>query len=227
MREIISIKFIGSLIIFAAVVFASAILASAQTEADLKDFFEGRRVEAKLDMPATKDGINVYVERRQPIDYGKYSQSLKSFGIGVDEGERIMITKIKVKDKHIEFQLGGGGYGTAGDETSSSVYVPTAQKSPRERDLERDLKYETDERRRRRIREELNYLRNARQREDNANRAEAAIAEEIKKARIQEKRLQGGSRFNIRFERKVTADDLTPRVIMNALAEYLYFSEEN
>lgn len=220
-------KSIQKLLFSIAVVFAFAAFASAQTEADLKSYFEGKRVEVKIDMPATKDGINVYPERRQPIDFGKYSQSLKTFGTSLREGDRIMITKIKVKDKHIEFQLGGGGYGTAGDETDSSVYVPSATKSRRERDLERDIKNETDERRRRRMRDELDYLRREREREDRENRAEAAVAEEIKKSRIQEKRLQGGSRFNIRFERKVTADDLTPQVIMDALAEYLYFSENN
>ena len=218
-------KYIQNLLFSTIAVLIFTAFASAQTEAELKEFFEGKRVEVKIDMPATKDGINVYPERRQPIDFGKYSQSLKTYGISLQEGDRIMITKIKVKDKHIEFQLGGGGYGTAGDETGS-VYVPTTSKSRRERDLERRLKDETDERTRRRIRRELDDLRDERRREDNDNRAEAAVAEEIAKARIAEKRLQAGSRFNIRFERKVTADDLTPRVIMDALAEYLYFSED-
>ena len=176
-------------------------------------------------MPATKDGIDVYAERDRQIDYGRYSNRLKQNGIGVQEGDRIMITKIKVKDKHIEFQLGGGGYGTLGDETSPSVYVPTASKSEREKSLERNLKYEEDNRRRRRMREELDYLRRDREEINSRNRAEAATAEEIAKVRIQEKRLQGGSRFNIRFDRKITAEDLNPRMIMNALSEYLYFSD--
>lgn len=220
-------KYIQNLLLSTAVVLTFATFASAQTENDLKNYFEGKRVEVKIDMPATKDGINVYPERQRPLDFSRYSQSLKTYGTSLLEGDRIMITKIKVKDKHIEFQLGGGGYGTLGDETGSSVYVPTANKSRREKDLERDLKDETDERRRRRLREELDYLRRERRREDNQNRAEVAVAEEIAKARIQEKRLQGGSRFNIRFERKITDDDLTPQVIMDALSEYLYFSDVN
>ena len=219
-------KSIQKLLFSIAAIFAFAALVSAQTEADLKDYFEGKKVEVKIDMPATKDGINVYPERRQPIDFGKYSQSLKTYGTSLMEGDRIMITKIKVKDKHIEFQLGGGGYGTAGDETGT-VSVSLSPKSRRERDLERDIKNETDERRKRRMRDDLDDLRRRREREDNRNRAEAAVAEEIAKARVAEKRLQGGSRFNIRFERKVTADDLTPQVIMDALAEYLYFSDVN
>lgn len=215
-------RYIQNLLLSVAVIFTFATFASAQSENDLKNFFEGKRVEVKIDMPASKDGINVYPERERQIDYGKYAQSLKTYGTSLLEGDRIMITKIKVKDKHIEFQLGGGGYGTFGDETGS-VYVPTANKSRREKNLERELRDETDDRRRRRIRRELEDLREDRRREDNENRAEAAVAEEIAKARVQEKRLQGGSRFNIRFDRKLIADDLTPRVIMDALAEYLYF----
>lgn len=199
---------------------------AAQTEEELKRYFEGNRVEVKIDMPATKDGINVYPERDRTIDYSRYSSLIKANGVSVREGDRIMITKIKVKEKHIEFQLGGGGYGTLGDETSSSVYVPSTDKSRREKNLERDLKNENDERRRREMRRELEYLRDRREREDNRNRAEAAAAEEIAKLRIQEKRLQGGSRFNIRFDRKLTERDLAPEAIMDALAEYLIFYNE-
>lgn len=217
-------KHIRNLLFSTAFILMFGAFALAQTENDLKNYFEGKRVEVKIDMPASKDGVNVYPERERPIDFSRYSQALKTYGTSVMEGDRIMITKIKVKDKHIEFHLGGGGYGTFADETSSSVYIPSVSKSRRELDLERNIKNETDERRRRRMREELDYLRREREREDRENRAEAAVAEEIAKARIQEKRLQGGSRFNVRFERKLTAEDLTPEAVMNALADYLYFS---
>lgn len=218
-------KYTQKILALCALFIFSAALTSAQTENDLKNYFEGRRVEAKIDMPATKDGIDVFPERTRQINYSRYSGRLKQNGIGVQEGDRIMITKVKVKDRHIEFQLGGGGYGTFGDETSPSVYVPALSKSEREKTLERNLKYEDDNRRRRRMREELDYLRRDREETNSRNRAEAATAEEIAKVRIQEKRLQGGSRFNIRFDRKVMAEDLTPEAIMDALSEYLYFAD--
>lgn len=214
-----------NLLIVSAIVLSLSAAVFGQTEADLKRYFEGRRVVVKLDMPATKDGINVHPEKAQAVDYNRYGNLLKNYGVGVREGDRIMITKIKVKDKHIEFQLGGGGYGTFGDETSASVYVPSASKTRREKNLEKELKYENDRRRRRQIKEELDYLRREREREDSRNRAEAAEAEEIAKIRIEEKRVRGGSRFNIRFERKLTGNDLTPEAIMDALAEYVEFDE--
>jgi hypothetical protein len=212
-----------NLLTIAIILLTFVSLTSAQTEDHLRRYFEGRRVEVKIDMPATKDGINVYPERNQPIEYNKYGNLLKSFGVSVREGDTIMITKIKVKDKHIEFQLGGGGYGTLGDETSASIYVPAADKSRREKNLEKELKYENDERRRRRIKEELDYLRRERHREDNRNKAEVAEAEELAKQRIEEKRLQAGSRFNIRFERNVSSQDLTPEAVMEALADFVIF----
>jgi hypothetical protein len=216
-------KYFQKILILAAIILSATELTSAQTEDHLKRYFEGRRVEIKIDMPATKDGINIYPERNQLIDYNHYGNLLKTFGISVREGDRIMITKIKVKDKHIEFQLGGGGYGTLGDETSSSIYVPAASKSRREKNLEKELKYENDERRRRRIKEELDYLRRDRESEDRRNKAEVAEAEELAKQRIDDKRLQGGSRFNIRFERNLTGGDLTPEAVMEALTEYVEF----
>jgi hypothetical protein len=216
-------KYFQKILILAAIILSATELTSAQTEDHLKRYFEGRRVEIKIDMPATKDGINIYPERNQLIDYNHYGNLLKTFGISVREGDRIMITKIKVKDKHIEFQLGGGGYGTLGDETSSSIYVPAASKSRREKNLEKELKYENDERRRRRIKEELDYFRRDRESEDRRNKAEVAEAEELAKQRIDDKRLQGGSRFNIRFERNLTGGDLTPEAVMEALTEYVEF----
>lgn len=216
---------VKKLIILFTVILSSFILANAQTEADLKSFFEGKRVEVKIDMPATKDGVTVNPEKSPTVDYSRYSKLLKTYGISLREGDRVMITKIKVKDKQIEFQLGGGGYGTFGDETSSSVYVPTLSKSRREKDLEKWIKDEPDERRRRKMRDELDYLRRDREEQDSRNRAEAATAEEIAKARIQDKRLQGGSRFNIKFDRKLTVNDLTPEALMSALSEFVYFAE--
>jgi hypothetical protein len=44
----------------------------------------------------------------------------------------VLVTKVKVKDDLIEFQLGGGGYGTFRDDASSNVFVPSASKTERE-----------------------------------------------------------------------------------------------
>lgn len=196
--------------------------AHAQSEAALKDYFEGKTVIVKMDMPATQAGVDVYADARRPIDFAEYSVRLKSTGIALKSGESVMITRIRIKDKLIEFQLGGGGYGTFSDDTSTSVYVPSATKSTKEKDLERAIKNETDSARRRRLQSELDDLRRARENEDRRIRAVAESAAEQKKQRIAEQRLHGGSRFNIRYQNGVPAG-VTPGGVMAALAEYVEF----
>lgn len=205
------------------VILSSLGIASAQTEGDLKRYFEGRHVTLKIDMPATKDGVNIYPERAQSLNYSDYATRLKQHGTAIRHGESVMITKIKVKGKHIEFQFGGGGYGTAGDETGASVYVPSASKSRREKNLEEELKRVTDPQRKKQIKEDLDDLRRSREREDRRNQAIAAEAAEARRARIEQKALQGGSRFNIHYS-LIDTSVLTPEALIEALKKYADFS---
>ena len=110
-----------------------------------------------------------------------------------------------------------------GDETSPNVAVPVAEKTKRERNLEAELKRETDPERRRDIKEELDELREDREREDARNRAEVADAQEQKKENIRQRRLEGGSRFNVRFRDSLPPSIHTPSGLQAALAEYVAF----
>jgi hypothetical protein len=211
-----------SLLMSVCLVGSAGATAYAQSEAELKDFFEGRSVRVKIDMPATQEGIDVYPDARRAIDFSQYSARLKSTGIAIRSGDSVLVTKVRVKDKLIEFQLAGGGFGTFGDDTSTSVSVPSVSKSRREKDLEKLVKDETDSARKRRLQRELDDLRNDREREDSRNRAAAASASEVKKARIATDRLHSGSRFNVRYQNGVPPD-LGPDGVMRALAEYVEF----
>jgi hypothetical protein len=196
--------------------------AFAQSEEALKDFFEGKRVVVKLDMPASQTGVDIFADARRPINFEDYSRRVKSTGISIRSGEAVMITKVRVKEKLIEFQLGGGGYGTFGDDTDTSAYVAGVPKSSREKTLERDVKVERDAARKRRMQSELDDLRAQRERQDSRNRASTAVVSEEKKQRIAEQRLHGGSRFNIRYQNGVPPG-VTPGGIMAALEEYVDF----
>jgi hypothetical protein len=196
--------------------------AFAQSEDALKSYFEGKMAEVKLDMPATQNGVDVYADARRPINFDEYSARLKATGIAIRSGERVMITKIKLKDKLIEFQLGGGGYGTMSDDTDTSVYVPSTAKSNREKTLERDLRSEPDGPRKRRMQNELEDLQRDRERDDQRNKAASAAASEEKKRRIAEQRLHSGSRFNLRYDDGVPRG-VTPDAVMAALADYVDF----
>jgi hypothetical protein len=197
----------------------------AQSEAALKERLEGRAVTVKLAMPGAEEGVDVYPATDKPLDYPRYASRLKKFGTALHSGQSAMITKIKVKSDHIEFQLDGGGYGTMGDETSSNVNVGSAPKTKRERNLEAELRRATDPARKRAIKEELDELRRDREREDARNRATVAEAEEHKKENIRDRRIEGGSRFNLRYRDGVPESALTAESVMQALAEYVDFGE--
>ena len=200
----------------------SAAPAAAQDETALKTFFEGQRVVLKLDMPGTSDGVDVRMDARQPIDFGRYRDRLKSYGVAIHAGEAAVVTLIKYKDDHIEFQLGGGGYGTFGDDTSTSVYMPLVEKSSRERELERRIDDEQDRRKRRDMQRELDELRDHRERENARITAEREAAEAHKARLIAERRLHAGSRFNLRYDDRVPRG-LRPDEVMAALSAYVDF----
>jgi hypothetical protein len=176
-------------------------------------------------MPGTEDGVDIYPAVNPPLNYPKYAGRLKEHGTAIHPGESVMVTKIKVKSDLIEFQLGGGGYGTFGDETSSNVGTSPTPKTKREKNLEAEIKRETDPIKKRDMKEELDDLKADREREDARNRAEVADAQEAKKQNIRQRRLEGGSRFNLRYKGGVPASALTPESVKAALAEYVTFDE--
>ena len=196
---------------------------AAQSEAALKEYFEGKTVTPKLALPGTEEGVDIYPGTARPLDYPKYAGRLKKYGTAIKPGEPVTVTKIRVKSKHIEFQLGGGGYGTFGDETSSNVNTEEAPKTTREKNLEAEVKRETDPVKKRAMNEELDNLKAERERENARNRSAVAEAEEHRKQNVRQRRLEGGSRFNIRYPAGVPAEALAPQSIMRALAQYLAF----
>lgn len=195
------------------------------SEAALREALEGRKVTLKIAMPGAESGVDIYPTDARPLDYSRYADRLKDFGTAIRSGETAMVTRIRVKSKHVEFQLDGGGYGTMGDETSSTVSVSATPKTKREQNLEAELRRETDPVKKREMREELDALRREREREDARNRAEVADAEAEKEQNIRERRLQGGSRFNIRYRDRLPDATLTPEGLKTVLAEYVAFDQ--
>lgn len=215
------------LILFTLAITASPGPVVAQSESALKTFFEGRTVAVKLDMPGTAEGVDVYPGATQPIDFADYARRLKSSGTAYRRGDEALITKIKVKKDLIEFQLGGGGFGTFGDDAIPYVAVPLTPKTEREKNLEQDIKRARDPAQLRRMREELDALRRDRQREDVRNQADAAQIQQARESNIRQRRVEGGSRFNIRYQSVVPLEALTPEAVMRTLGQYLDFGGDS
>ena len=197
--------------------------AVAQDETALRAFFEGRRVRVTIDMPGTSDGVDVHADDGRPIDFKQHGERLKQYGIAIRARDTATVTLVKMKKDLIEFQLNGGGFGTFGDDTSTSVYIPHVERSSRERELDRLIKEEEDKRRRHQLEDERDELRERRERTNRRIDAERAAAEAQKRELIAERRLSGGSRFNLRYEDAVPSG-IKPEEVMAALERYVDFS---
>lgn len=211
-------------ILVAPLCLVAAQWAHAQSEDALRRSFEGRTVRVKMDLPATKDGMDVYWRKDPPVDMKSYSQRIRQFGVALRAGDPVAVTTVRVKGKNIEFQLGGGGYGTAGDDTG---YVPTPSalpKSNREVELERQISREPDSDYRDSLKRELARMRDRREAEDRRRRADAEALAAQKRREIEVKRLQAGSRINLWFpEGRLKEAVPTPQELMGMLGEWIDF----
>jgi hypothetical protein len=201
---------------------SAAAPAVAQSEDALKAFFEGKRVAVRIDMPGSSDGVDVQADAREAINFSRYRDNLKRYGTAIRAGDSVTVTTVKLKKDLIEFQLAGGGYGTFGDDTSTTVYIADAPKTEREKQLEKRVRDEDDRALRRKLQAELDDLREHRERENRRIEAERARASAAKAERIAERRLRAGSRFNVRYDDRVPAG-FRPDDLVAALNEYVDF----
>jgi hypothetical protein len=214
----------GLLAAAAALLVASPTL--AQDETALKRAFEGKRVILRIDMPATKDGVDVWPARELPVDFSQVANRIRGNGIAIRAGEEQMVTKVHLVRNHIEFQLGGGGYGTFADQLSSPYQPPPIPQgeTPEERRLKTEIATTNDSRTRRELERQLGELQQQRQADNAAAEARYAELNLAAEAEVRERRLAAGSRFNIRWDKSVPEEARTPEAIMAALAEYVDFS---
>jgi hypothetical protein len=104
----------------------SAASSSKRANAEFERAFLGKDVKALLDMPAYKEGLDLYVSARSEkrfddrgIDLKDLSKYLKEKGVGVERDEWVTITDVKVDSDRIEIQLGGGGEGRGASKNAS------------------------------------------------------------------------------------------------------------
>ena len=209
---------------FLALGWIVALPLAAQNEDALRRFFEGRSVRVKLDLPATKDGLDVNWRQDPPANMKTYSARLRQYGASLRAGDSIAVTTVRVKNKNIEFQLAGGGYGVSGDD-GGSVSTPSVPKSNREIELEKQISKESSPDYRDRLKRDLARVRDQREAEERNLRARARELEAIKKQEIAQMRMQAGSRINIWYPDRYLKESVpTPQELMQTLAEWIDFS---
>lgn len=177
----------------------------------------------KLDMPGTQRGVDLKFSDSSPMNWKVYSSRIKANGVAIHKGDVARITNFVVKKDMIELQLDGGGFGTFGDDSSTTVSPRIDGKSDYERDLERQLDHTNDPEQRRRIQRDLDRARSSRENRNAANAGEAQIASQIKAQQVAEKRLHGGSRFNLRWQGTIPSDLRNPEAVMALMTDYLGF----
>ena len=196
----------------------------AQSSA-LQSFFVGKQVKLKIDMPGTQKGVDLNMDRDDPMDWKQYSNRLKEFGPAIRTGDRSTVTTITVKKNLIEFQLDGGGFGTFWDDSDTTVQPYQVDKSRYEKQLESEIRNTSDPGKKRELQRELERVRSRREREQRADDRAAMIASQVKTQQVADKRIRGGSRFNMRWPGTIPAADLTPDKIMELLGAYVDFGD--
>jgi hypothetical protein len=203
-----------------------ALSLGAQTDpGGLQSYFTGKEVTVKIDMPGTQQGVDLSLNKDTPMNWKQYSSRLKTFGVAIPKGSTARVTTLAVKNDRIEFQLDGGGFGTFGDDSDSTVMAKTVDKSDYEKRLQREIDNTTDEDKKRQLQRDLDRERSRRERQDDNNRDAAQIASQIKAQKVADQRLRGGSRFNLRWQGAIPADQQTPDAIKKLLADYVTFDD--
>jgi hypothetical protein len=109
-------------VLLVLVLFGFERLLMASTTDQAKDALSktllGKDVKALLDMPAYKDGLDLYVTPKtdkrldeRGLDLKDLAKFLKEKGVGVERDEWVTITDVKVDSDRVEIHLGGGGEG--------------------------------------------------------------------------------------------------------------------
>jgi hypothetical protein len=191
----------------------------AQSEDTLREYFEGRTVVVKQDLPAGKSGVDVSPDSGSPVNYADYNRRLKQLGVAIRRNESVPLTSVRVRDKSIELQLGGSS-APEGNDNSPGPSV-AVEKSPRERTLEREVEQETDPERLAKMQQELDTLRKQRQKED--ARLKAALAQLSSTTDNQTRAASAGSRINLVFPGGVPARALNPDYVTSALKSWIDF----
>jgi hypothetical protein len=199
-----------------------ALALSAQNPDPLQSLV-GKQVVLKIDMPGTQRGVDLRFNQDNPMNWKEYSSRLKSAGTAIRTGDTVRVTGVVLKKDVIEFQLDGGGFGTFFDDSNTTVNPRAVDKSDYEKQLERDISSTSDADRKRQLQRDLDRERSRRQRQEADNRAAAQVASQIKAQQVADKRLGGGSRFNLRWQGSIPPDQATPEAVMKLLADYVSF----
>jgi hypothetical protein len=198
-------------------------LPAQDASSGLESYFSGKQVIVKIDMPGSQKGVDLRFNKPTPMDWKEYGSRIKQYGVAIRKGDVARVTSIVVKKDMIEFQLDGGGFGTFGDDTTTTVAAKPVEKSDYEKDLEKQISETDDEDKKRSLQRDLDRERARRERQQAQNQRDAQYASQQKAQTVAQNRMSGGSRFNLRWSGSIPADQASPEAVMKLLADYINF----
>ena len=123
MRKILKNLALATALSFTATANSST---SKEVKVNLDQLLLGKDVRALLDMPAYKDGLDLYLVPEngkrlddRGLDLKDLTKWLKEKGVGVERDEWVTITDVKVDSDRVEVHLGGGGEGRGASKNAS------------------------------------------------------------------------------------------------------------
>ncbi len=101
---------------------------SKAAQSQLTTLLLGKDVKALVDLPAYKEGLDIYYLTHSSkrtddrgIDLGEMTKWLKAKGVGVERDEWVTITNVKIDSDKVEIHLEGGGEGRRGSNHANKV----------------------------------------------------------------------------------------------------------
>ncbi len=101
---------------------------SKDAQAQLNALLLGKDVRALVDLPAYKEGVDVYYLPRsnkhtdeRGVNLEEMTKWLKAKGVGVERDEWVTITNVKIDSDKVEIHLEGGGEGRRGSNHANKV----------------------------------------------------------------------------------------------------------
>ena len=112
-------RLVGLVVLFLMVMAPAFLTAgtSGSAKHTLDRLLKGAELKSLMQLPATKEGVNVYYAREgkryddRGMDLKELTKWLKEKGVGVEANEVVSITNVKIDGDQVEIHLGGGGQG--------------------------------------------------------------------------------------------------------------------
>ena len=79
-------------VLFAALLAPAPLV--AQDAQSLSQFFEGKQVVVKIDMPGSQQGVDIFPQKDGMLDAKAYGKRMKSFPIALHSGDAVMVTMV-------------------------------------------------------------------------------------------------------------------------------------